>query len=189
MVTPDFRMKYRVLDNPSKSSHKSYIQKAFQGDFAKELNENNGNYVEARKSSLRKEIMFRLKSEKNNVEKNDKPVLLKEESLKMGGFAFFQGLPSHVKLKTNTHNHLVSIQLERCNLSCLPDFVLELNSLKYLNLSRNRFSKVSKTIRKLSTLEHLDLSENIIEELPATLHHLRKLKYLNLRHVKTSMFD
>lgn len=81
--------------------------------------------------------------------------------------------------------NMTSIDLSSNNLTGeIPEEIIALNVLVYLNLSRNHFiGVVPSKIGEMQSLESLDLSRNKISgEIPATLSNLTFLSYLDLSY-------
>ena len=70
--------------------------------------------------------------------------------------------------------------LENQGLESLPEEVLRLTNLTFLNLERNRLSKLPASISELTKLEELYLFSNQIEDFPVGVEGLSKLKILAL---------
>ena len=163
------------------------VNKSFTNDFAKSLSDCGGDYLTTREPLKRNDSKVVLNSEENLpirpqlIHSDDllSPETKKETNKELA--KFLQKFRFHVKLKHNNQNNLISMKLERCDLTSIPDFMLDLKALKYANFSRNKLSNMNNMIGKLESLEYLDVGENMIEELPATLHYLKKLKYLDVR--------
>jgi Leucine-rich repeat (LRR) protein len=85
--------------------------------------------------------------------------------------------------------------LEELNLSnnsiggALQSQINNLQNLKVLNLSNNKFTGVPAEIGQLKNLEVLDLSNNQITGLPSELGNLSNLKTLNLKGNNYSLQD
>lgn len=72
------------------------------------------------------------------------------------------------------------LNLEGNNIKMIPDFINELNKLEYLNLSNNKIKDISTYVVNLDNLKILDLSNNKIKKLPLSICQLKKLEILNL---------
>jgi hypothetical protein len=66
----------------------------------------------------------------------------------------------------------------------IPDSIVDLKSLKYLDLSSNKLRDIPESINSLTSLEQLDLSHNKIREIPESINVLTSLKYLDISHNK-----
>ena len=66
----------------------------------------------------------------------------------------------------------------------IPKSILNLKSLKSLNLSSNKLQKIPESIGSLTSLEYLDLSHNKIREIPESIKVLTSLKWLDISHNK-----
>ncbi len=84
------------------------------------------------------------------------------------------GLPQDIKNLVLKDNRFKSI----------PDNLMALRGLEYLDLSDNRIKEISPAISNLTNLHYLDLSNNKIEEIPASLSALTNLRELNLESNK-----
>jgi len=62
----------------------------------------------------------------------------------------------------------------------IPNSILNLTSLKHLNVINNNIGNIPPGIKNLSNLEKLNLSENQIEGISSDINNLSKLKELNL---------
>ncbi len=88
----------------------------------------------------------------------------------------FKQIPQNiVNLKS-----LKYLNLEGNNIKMIPDFISELNKLEYINLSNNKIKDISNYVVNLENLKILDLSNNKIKKLPLSICQLKKLEILNL---------
>ncbi|KAF7154552.1 hypothetical protein RHSIM_Rhsim01G0105000 [Rhododendron simsii] len=76
---------------------------------------------------------------------------------------------------------LTELNLRNCHLSCLPDGIGNLISLRTLNLTRNNSSTLPDSICNLTCLKRLRLEENNVSHLPSGIGRLTSLEILNLR--------
>ncbi|CAH2054714.1 unnamed protein product [Thlaspi arvense] len=80
-------------------------------------------------------------------------------------------LPPNMKL-------LRALDLEDSGIIKLPDCLVTLFHLKYLNLSKTQVKELPRNFHKLVNLETLNTRHSKIEELPPGMSKLRKLRYL-----------
>ena len=74
---------------------------------------------------------------------------------------------------------LRSLEIIACCLDRFPRQILQLRSLRRLNLSHNNLTSIP-SIESLSMLEELYLDNNEIERIPSTIGELHKLRVLEL---------
>jgi len=73
---------------------------------------------------------------------------------------------------------LKSLNMERCSLSLLPDWLFGLENLEYLNLNYNLISELSPRIKSLSKLQGFSFIQRQLCPLPLELGDLPNLQYL-----------
>ncbi|CAH8356342.1 unnamed protein product [Eruca vesicaria subsp. sativa] len=97
-------------------------------------------------------------------------------------------------LRTNLHSLLVctkhsielppslkllrALDLEGSGISKLPDFLVTLFNLKYLNISKTEVKELPRDFHRLINLETLNTRHSKIDELPPGMSKLQKLRYL-----------
>jgi len=100
-------------------------------------------------------------------------------------------------------SRIESLEISNVNLKEIPDSILKLSTLKYLQFFQNNMEVIPPTIQNLSELEHLKIEDNDItvlpdelfnlinlksisfgankiEEIPSAIQNLSKLEYINL---------
>ena len=77
--------------------------------------------------------------------------------------------------------NLEKLTMNRAGAMGVPSSLENLEKLKSLTLSQNKFKIFPSVITKLTTLEHLDLSRNPIRKLPKGLANLTRLQTLDLK--------
>ena len=77
-----------------------------------------------------------------------------------------------------SNNKLVGLNLNRCDLTNIPESIGELKDLTILVLSENELKKIPDSICELEKLEILNLNRNQIKILPRKIGNLNKLRYL-----------
>ncbi len=78
---------------------------------------------------------------------------------------------------------LEELHLVRQNITQIPKCIINLNSLKILNLSFNQIGIIPENIEFLKNLEYFDLrgdNNNVIKRIPQSINLLRNLKVFNL---------
>ena len=80
------------------------------------------------------------------------------------------------------------LHLPAQNLTTIPEEITQLNSLQYLDLSRNKITKIPDTIAQLKNIQGLKLSYNEISEIPEEIAHLENLRVLELRFNRITRF-
>lgn len=88
------------------------------------------------------------------------------------------------KLHEAKERSLEELILENYDLEVFPTEILELESLRVLNLRNNRIVLIPKEIDRLKNLEKLLLDLNNIETIPARVASLPNLKVLSLENNK-----
>ena len=79
---------------------------------------------------------------------------------------------------------VIGLSLDHLGLQTLPDSIVELKNLTYLNLANNEFKDFPKVIFELTSLERLSLEYNHITVIPEAICYLTNLKELNINHNK-----
>ena len=75
-----------------------------------------------------------------------------------------------------------ALLLYRNDLTVVPDELMELRSLKHLNIRDNRISSLPSSVGQLTSMEFLYLDDNQLSMLPATMSNLQQLwRYVNPR--------
>jgi len=64
---------------------------------------------------------------------------------------------------------LVTLRLQRCQLSRFPESILSLRSLRALDVRDNRITALPSAVTSLTALEQLDVTNNDLAELPSEL--------------------
>ena len=130
-------------------------------------------------------VVFLVKGKVVTIEPNNISQVSSGEKLDLSG----QGLvkvPDYVFNQTE----LVELNLSNNNLgNALQSQIGNLQNLKVLNLSNNKFTGVPAEVGHLKNLEILDLSNNLLTGLPNELGNLSKLKILNLSGNNYSEMD
>lgn len=85
--------------------------------------------------------------------------------------------------------HLKSLYLQNNRMENLPWYFPRLQSLRYLNISNNKFGHVPEVILKMTELVDLDISFNMIETLPDDIGSLQSLERLILVGNRVSKFS
>ena len=81
-------------------------------------------------------------------------------------------------------NRLEKVSLCNCGLTSIPDNLVNMKSLKFLDLHSNRLTSIPDTIGDLTALEFLDLSHNQLTMLPSTIGNIQSLHTLYLNENK-----
>lgn len=81
-------------------------------------------------------------------------------------------------------NNLQSLSLTHCELELVPDELLNLLSLKKINLSNNNLTQLPENFEKLHNLEALSLRDNNFVKLPDSIGKLKKLQQLSIENNK-----
>lgn len=68
----------------------------------------------------------------------------------------------------------------RNKINAIPDDIIKLKKLAYINLSNNQLVNISENISKLTSLQYLNLSNNRLTELSPKVANMSSLKSLNL---------
>ena len=84
------------------------------------------------------------------------------------------------RVRAVLQSETASLRLAVFGLSDLPPAIGQLQSLKVLDLSRNRLRKLPEAVGSLAALEKLDLGNNALTRLPAAIEHLSSLRKLEL---------
>ncbi len=89
----------------------------------------------------------------------------------------------------NIHLKLEGLFISNSQLNTIPDWILNIDSLRCLFLKDCRVNNIPKTIHNLSLLEEFNLKNNNIKNIPSSLFSLNRLKKLFLPQNKISFLD
>ena len=78
------------------------------------------------------------------------------------------------------NNHIIGIKITNKNLPSIPENLVDLKELCYLDLSWNKIDKIPKWLRKLKNLKELSFSFNNIKIFPNEISSLLNLEKLHL---------
>ena len=73
---------------------------------------------------------------------------------------------------------LLSLKVQNNRLTSIPSYFAHMKSLKYLNISNNKFETFPPVVSQMSNLVDLDVSFNNIAELPSEMSNLKSLERL-----------
>ena len=73
---------------------------------------------------------------------------------------------------------LTSLKVQNNKLASIPSYFAQMKSLKYLNISNNKFETFPAVVSEMSNLVDLDVSFNTIAELPSEMSNLKSLERL-----------
>ena len=84
------------------------------------------------------------------------------------------------------NNKIIGIDLSALGINTigLPEELLQLKYLRYLNLQANGLKKIPELVTKLQNLTHLNISNNGLEKLSDSIKDLRTLQQLNITQNK-----
>lgn len=77
--------------------------------------------------------------------------------------------------------NIVKIDLCRCRLSRFPSVILQMTTLKVLNLVLNKIDEIPEGTSALTSLETLEVSNNLLFRLPRSIGELTSLTALDIR--------
>jgi len=101
-----------------------------------------------------------------------------------GYITYFEYLDAEIKIPDLTSfpslSRIEQLIINNSSLKEIPNNILNLISLKTLDLRTNNIEVIPPEIQNLSRLEELHIKDNKIKELPNELFNLKKLKILNL---------
>ena len=95
--------------------------------------------------------------------------------LLLHGRSFSTILPSILNLQK-----LKKLELSNCQITNIPDELIQLSDLVELSLPDNQLESIPKVIFRLERLKRLNLSKNEIDELPTEINNLKQLEHLTL---------
>ncbi|KAK3276022.1 hypothetical protein CYMTET_15875, partial [Cymbomonas tetramitiformis] len=99
-------------------------------------------------------------------------------------FLVGQGLSTFPEVLLSLKNEIKTLDLSDNEVSILPDFIGDFQSLENLKMPRNSLRHLPKSLGKLRHLKSLDFGNNNIEELGPWIGHLTALRNLNLKDNK-----
>jgi Leucine-rich repeat (LRR) protein len=81
-----------------------------------------------------------------------------------------------LQLRHAKRNNETKLDLTNKYLSFIPNELFALQSLEFLNLSKNKISSIDSKIENLVNLKTLDISDNSLMEIPTEFMKLTKLQ-------------
>jgi len=76
--------------------------------------------------------------------------------------------------------HVIALNIKNFKIEKVPDSIVLLSKLKYINLSFNNLTEIPASIGILHRITHIDLSDNNLTSLPDSIQNLYRLKWIKL---------